>query len=81
MAETKLTVDARGLSCPSPVVRAKKALESIRKGRIEVLVDEPVAKENVLRLAAHMGCSQRCEVHEQGWRITICKRGESEEDS
>jgi len=40
-------VDARGLSCPEPVIRTKQAIESIEQGEIEVLLDEEVAKENV----------------------------------
>ncbi len=36
--ETK-TVDARGLSCPQPIVETKKVLDKINGGRVEVLVD------------------------------------------
>lgn len=39
-------VDARGLSCPEPVIRAKNAMESGDK-EYEILVDNVVAKENV----------------------------------
>jgi len=81
MEEPELTVDARGLSCPVPVVRVKKALESIEHGRVTVLVDEPVARENVTRLAAYMGCSQRCETVEEGFRLTIDKPGKVGEAS
>ena len=42
-------VDARGLSCPEPVIRAKNAMESGDK-EYEILVDNVVAKENVSRL-------------------------------
>lgn len=44
-------VDARGLSCPIPVVKTKQAMESNPKDEITVLVDSNVAKENVTRLA------------------------------
>lgn len=44
-------VDARGLSCPIPVVKTKQAMESNPKDDITVLVDSNVAKENVTRLA------------------------------
>jgi len=43
-------VDARGLSCPQPVVMTKKAIEA-GAANLEVLVDNEVSKENVLRLA------------------------------
>ena len=45
-------VDARGLSCPEPVIRAKNAMESGDK-EYEILVDNVVAKENVSRFATH----------------------------
>jgi TusA-related sulfurtransferase len=75
----ELTVDARGLACPVPVVRVKQALDSLAGGRVVVLVDDPVAMENVIRLAAHLGCSQRCEREGETFRITIWKPGESGE--
>jgi TusA-related sulfurtransferase len=50
-------VDARGLSCPVPVIKTKAALESMTSGELTVLLDEEVAKENVSRLARSMGCS------------------------
>jgi selenium metabolism protein YedF len=49
------TVDARGFSCPQPVVLAKKALESSEN--IVVIVDNNAALENVRRLGAKLGCS------------------------
>jgi tRNA 2-thiouridine synthesizing protein A len=49
------TIDARGLSCPQPVILTKKAID---KGRfpIEVTVDSETSKENVTRMATHSGC-------------------------
>ena len=73
MAEERVTVDACGFSCPMPVLKAKRALESIGKGCVEVIVDEPVSVENIGRLVAHMGYSQQCEPDKRGWRITIHK--------
>lgn len=47
-------VDARGLSCPLPVLKAKEAIE---KGdeKIEVLVDNNTALENITRMAESKG--------------------------
>lgn len=47
-------VDARGLSCPQPVILAQKA---IAQGSfpIEVIVDTVTASENVSRLAKKTG--------------------------
>ena len=50
-------IDARGLSCPEPVIRAKNAMESGDK-EYEILVDNVVAKENVSRFATHYGAIQ-----------------------
>jgi len=55
MTET-VTVDARGLTCPQPVLETKKALEKGRSTELLVLVDNPTAKENVSRFARNQGC-------------------------
>ncbi|MGL4284665.1 MAG: sulfurtransferase TusA family protein [Eubacterium aggregans] len=48
------TVDARGLSCPIPVVMVKKAMAG-EPAAVSVLVNNPVAMENVTRFAEHQG--------------------------
>ena len=48
------TVDARGLSCPEPVIRTKNALASGEKA-YTVMVDNVTARENVSRFAMHQG--------------------------
>ncbi len=47
-------IDARGLSCPQPVLMAKKALAK-KEPSYTILVDTKAAKENVSRFAAHSG--------------------------
>jgi selenium metabolism protein YedF len=49
-------IDARGLPCPQPVIKTKKALEEIESGQITVLVDSPESGENVRRFAQSQGC-------------------------
>lgn len=71
-----LIVDARGLACPLPVVRVKKALEGVCRGPLVVLVDDPVAKENVLRFAVYAGWSHHCEQAGRDYRITIERPGD-----
>ena len=46
-----IEIDARGLSCPIPVVKTKQAMDKNPSEEITVLVDSNVAKENVSRLA------------------------------
>lgn len=50
----KTSVDARGRSCPEPVLMTKKAM-SDKPVQLEVLVDNPVAVENVSRFAVYSG--------------------------
>lgn len=47
-------IDARGLACPQPVVKAKSALKGLKEGRLEVLVDNDIAVQNLLKLAAYL---------------------------
>lgn len=56
-------VDARGLSCPEPVIMTKNALAS-KEAAYEVLVDNVTAKENVTRFVSHQG--YQVQVEEQG---------------
>ena len=49
------TVDARGLSCPQPVILARKGIEA-GQFPIEVLVDSVTSRENVRRMAEKAGC-------------------------
>lgn len=48
------TIDARGRSCPEPVIMTKNATESNPKN-LEILVDTPVAVENITRFATNKG--------------------------
>lgn len=47
-------IDARGLSCPEPVILTRKAMMSGAEA-YQVLVDNNTAKENVTRYAEHQG--------------------------
>ncbi len=51
----KKHVDARGLSCPQPILLAKRAIDEVKSGTIEVLVDSSTAAENVERTAHKAG--------------------------
>lgn len=47
-------VDARGLSCPEPLMLTAEALKNT-KGPVKVLVSEPHQKTNVEKLAKSKG--------------------------
>lgn len=48
-------VDARGRSCPEPVIMTKNAIDSFPNEELEVLVDAKVAVENIKRFATNKG--------------------------
>jgi len=48
-------IDARGLSCPQPVVLTNKKIKELEKGVLEVLVDTETSRENVSRFAQQSG--------------------------
>ncbi|MFA5026989.1 MAG: sulfurtransferase TusA family protein [Candidatus Methylomirabilota bacterium] len=66
------TVDARGLSCPQPVLLARKAIDA-GQFPIQVLVESVTSRENVRRMAEKAGC--RVAVAEVGaeFRLTLSK--------
>ena len=54
------TVDARGRSCPEPVILTKAALNA-GNTPLQVLVDNQVAVDNITRFARNKGLSHfRC---------------------
>ncbi|MEW6261398.1 MAG: sulfurtransferase TusA family protein [Thermodesulfobacteriota bacterium] len=48
-------VDARGLSCPQPVLMTFEAIQQVKKGTITILVDNETSTENVMRAAQSKG--------------------------
>lgn len=50
-----IEVDARGLSCPIPVVKTNKTIREHPGVELAVLVDSEVSRENVTRLAGSHG--------------------------
>lgn len=50
-----ITVDAKGLTCPKPVILTKKELDNLESGSVETIVDNKVAVDNLARLAKGQG--------------------------
>jgi len=48
-------IDARGLSCPQPVVLTKNHIDKIGSGEFEIIVDTGTARDNISRLAGNCG--------------------------
>ncbi|THB71705.1 MAG: preprotein translocase subunit TatB [Desulfovibrio sp.] len=53
--DTTKTVDARGLSCPQPVILTLDAIKNMASGTVTVLVDTDASRENVARAAGFRG--------------------------
>ena len=66
-----IEVDARGFSCPIPVVKTKKAIEDNPNLPITVLVESDVSKENVTRLAQGRGYSVDTITVEDGFKLNL----------
>jgi selenium metabolism protein YedF len=68
-----MKIDARGLACPQPVIKAKDALTGIDEGTVQILVDNEGAVGNLERLARSR--SLPCSVSREGeyWRVSIVK--------
>ncbi len=64
------TVDARGLSCPQPVMLALKAIES-DPGEVLVQVDHETAAENVQRASRDKGRTAEIVEAESGYSVKI----------
>jgi TusA-related sulfurtransferase len=69
-----LTIDARGLSCPQPVLMFMDAVKSASDKEWIVLVDTEASKENVSRAAENQGCNVTDVIQEQDeYRIMIIR--------
>ena len=68
------TVDARGFSCPQPVLMTLDEIKKVDKGEILILVDTDTSKENVSRATTSQGWQVKDILEEGGgYRITISK--------
>lgn len=64
-------IDARGISCPQPVLMAKNAVEKNPEG-MDILVDNNTAKNNVSRFLTNQG--YKLEYKNEGEDIVIMAR-------
>ncbi len=69
------TVDARGLSCPEPVLLAKQAIDSLDTGTIEVIVDTVTSRENVSRMAETLACTVEATQADDGGFVLNIRKG------
>jgi tRNA 2-thiouridine synthesizing protein A len=64
------TVDARGLSCPQPVLLTLDAIKAGDEDEIIVLVDSEASRENVSRAAAKRGWNTE-DIRDESGEFTI----------
>lgn len=67
-----VTVDAKGRSCPEPVLMTKKALKENPAG-VTVLVDSVVPMENIKRFASNAGYQVKVSGSGEDYTIEIKK--------
>jgi tRNA 2-thiouridine synthesizing protein A len=65
-------VDARGFSCPQPVIMTRKAIQA-GEFPIEVLVETVTSRENVRRASEKLGCQVKVEEMGDEFKLTITK--------
>ncbi|MEW6378281.1 MAG: sulfurtransferase-like selenium metabolism protein YedF [bacterium] len=75
-----ITVDARGLDCPKPVVKTKEAFEQAAGQPLVVMVSSAASKENVTRFLTRNGV-EIDRVEERGNEFHIYTRGGSDQKS
>jgi tRNA 2-thiouridine synthesizing protein A len=65
-------LDARGLACPLPAVKARAAIAAVAPGAaLIVLATDPEAPIDVAAVAADAGCTFEAARDEAGWRMTL----------
>ncbi|AGW14026.1 sulfurtransferase-like selenium metabolism protein YedF [Megalodesulfovibrio gigas] len=64
-----VSVDCRGLACPQPVLQCKTLLKSQQPARLEVLVDNDAARENVIRFLQHQGYAVKQTLADGIWTL------------
>lgn len=68
-----MTIDARGLGCPKPVLMAEEELKKIQDGVIEILVDNLGSVNNLKRFAEKNGHFAEDTKIENYWKVRIIK--------
>lgn len=74
-------IDARGKTCPLPVIEAKRALEAAEDGtKIEVLVDNEIAVQNLRKLAVQKKYPVTSQKIREGCYLVEMTRSETDEN-
>ena len=73
-----MRLDERGKQCPLPVIEAKKALEASAPGeKVEVVVDNEIAVQNLKKMAVQMGYGvEASKEEEKTWKVVLHVSGQ-----
>lgn len=66
-------IDCKGLKCPQPVINTKKYFDSIESGEAEIVVDNEVAKNNIVKLCESSGLKYEVKENEGLFYIKAMK--------
>ncbi len=66
-------VDARGYSCPTPVIMVQKAVKNGAPKTLEVLVDNQCSVENVTRFARNAGYEVKVSEYDGDFKLELKK--------
>lgn len=69
-----ITIDARGLRCPLPVLKAEKLLDTLAPGeQFVLLADDPIAAIDIPVMCKRMGLIYAADTKDDVARFTITK--------
>jgi TusA-related sulfurtransferase len=68
-----IQVDARGLSCPQPVMLTRRALQEAGDADVEVILDSMTQVQNCTRAAEGWGWSVDCREQNREFILTLRK--------
>ncbi len=67
-------MDARGLACPLPALKARLAVAGLGPGDVlVVLATDPEAPIDVAAVAGDVGCEFEARREPDGWRLRLLK--------
>ena len=67
------SIDCRGLKCPEPVIKTKKYFDECIEGEVIVIVDNDVAKNNIVKLSESSGFKSEVTESQGVFHIKIVK--------
>ena len=66
-------IDARGRSCPEPVIMIKSAVDANPNDHFSILVDTNVAVENITRFGQSKNFNVDVDENNEGFKINLTK--------